>query len=63
MTNAIRHNTFATFAGMTRDAIRAARAVHMAYARKAPSRTVAARYAFNARLCTWELLRRAATTA
>ncbi|CAB4140592.1 hypothetical protein UFOVP406_39 [uncultured Caudovirales phage] len=63
MNNAIRHNTFYTFAGLTRDDIRAARAAHIAYARKSPTRAIAARYVFNARLCTWELLRRAATTA
>lgn len=59
MTNAQRHNTFAIFAGMTRDAIRAARAAHMFYARNAPGASIAAQYARHARICTWELVRRA----
>jgi len=63
MTQAQRYNTFATFAGMTRDQIRAARAAHIFYARNAPQPSIARHYARNARLCNWELVRRASTAA
>lgn len=63
MTNAQRHNTFAIFAGMTRDAIRAARNAHMAAARNAPSYGTAMQRISHARICNWELVRRANTAA
>lgn len=63
MTNAERHNTFAIFAGMTCDQIRAARAAHLFYSRHAPQPSIAARYASHARICNWELIRRQRTAA
>lgn len=58
MTNAQRHNTFYIFAGMTADAIRAARDAHLFYARNAPHPLSVPRYAMHARICNWELVRR-----
>lgn len=59
MTQATAHNTARVFAGMAYGAVLAARNAHLIYARHAPAPGIASHYARLARICNWELVRRA----
>ena len=60
MTNAELHNTAHTFSDMNDEYVRAVRTAHLRAARQAPNAALAQRRATMARICNWELVRRAA---
>lgn len=60
MTNAELLNTAHTFSDMDDDHVRTIRTAHLREARQAPNASLARRRAAMARICNWELVRRAA---